>query len=123
MQRSELKDAEHVEELLKEFDALVADIGDRLDKLIEQVREELMYLFAQQLTSVLVSPNNIFISATTVRRRGRVRLRAAAEAGDGRPSPDLGEHLHPGGHAQAATAAGRLIIVLPPLGLVGAGLR
>ena len=40
MQRSELKDAEHVEELLKEFDALVADIGERLDKLIEQVREE-----------------------------------------------------------------------------------
>ena len=37
VQRSELKDAEHVEELLKEFDALVADIGERLDKLIEQV--------------------------------------------------------------------------------------
>ena len=42
VQRSELKDAEHVEELLKEFDGLVADIGGRLDKLIEQVREIVM---------------------------------------------------------------------------------
>lgn len=39
VQRSELKDAEHVEELLKEFDGLVADIAQRLDKLIEQVSE------------------------------------------------------------------------------------
>ena len=44
VQRSELKDAEHVEDLLKEFDGLVADIGERLDKLIEQVGEIRVFL-------------------------------------------------------------------------------
>ena len=70
-----------------------------------------------QPTTYLAIGKLIFASASTVRRGGRIRIRETPcfKAGDCRSAPDLGQHVHPGGHAQVAG-------LLPPPGLIGARL-